>query len=138
MDIDTQTHNRALFLAWLRTNFPDLYADATKSAGLGGFFDSLTSAFNNVVTNVSNALPNLANTYAQYRQQEQLIRLNSQRANQGLPPLIQNAQGQWVDMAGQAYDDSDWELASTGGLSTGSMLMIAVAVGLTLVLIFKR
>lgn len=139
MNTDIQAHNRANFLAWLRANFPDLYTEAvTEAETMGGIFDNLTSAFNNVVTNVTNALPNLANTYAQYKAQSQLIKANAQRAQQGLPPLVQNAQGQWVDVTGRLYDEQDYRLAQTGGMSLASIAMIGAAVLLGLILILKK
>lgn len=135
--VDIAAHNRALFLVWLRSNFPDLYRKAAnEDNGLSGLFDSIGTTFNNLVNNVTNALPSLANTYAQYRNQEQLIQANAQRAQQGLPPLVyQN--GQLVPMAGSGYSESDYRLAQTGGMSTGSMLMIAGAVGIILLLLTR-
>lgn len=135
--VDSAAHNRALFLVWLRSNFPDLYRKAmNEDGGLGGLFDSIGTTFNNLVNNVTNALPSLANTYAQYRNQEQLIQANAQRAQQGLPPLVyQN--GQLVPMTGGGYSESDYRIAQTGGLSTGSMLMIAGAIGIILLLVAR-
>lgn len=136
--VDNATHNRALFLVWLRTNFPDLYAQAMDGGGsLGGIFDSIGSAFNNLVKNVTDSLPQLANTYTQYQTQRQLIEANARRAEQGLPPMVyQN--GQLVPMTGGVYSQSDYTLAQSAGLSTGSVLMIAVALGLVLVLMAGR
>lgn len=136
--VDNATHNRALYLVWLRTNFPDLYAQAMQEGGgLNGIFDSIGSAFNNLVKNVTDSLPSLANTYAQYRNQEQLIKANSQRAQQGLPPLVyQN--GQLVPMTGGTYSESDYTLAQSAGFSTGSVVMIAVGIGLVVLLLNQR
>lgn len=136
--VDNATHNRALFLVWLRTNFPDLYRQAMESGGaLGGIFDSIGSAFNNLVKNVTDSLPQLANTYTQYQTQRQLIEANARRAEQGLPPLVyQN--GQLVPMGGGSYSEADYTLAQTAGLSTGSVLMIAGAIGIILLLLSQR
>lgn len=112
MATNQATVNRAKYIAWLRTNYPDLYNEAMPQQNVGGFLDSIGSVFNNVVNNVTQALPNLANTYAQYRAQEQLIRMNSERAKQGLAPLsYQN--GQLVDSGGQPYTSGDLSIAQT-------------------------
>lgn len=135
MATSAATVNRAKFLAWLRANYPDLYNEAMPRAQMGGFLDSIGSVFNNVVTNVTQALPNLANTYAQYRAQEQLIRMNAERAKQGLAPLsYQN--GQLVDASGQPYTQSDLSIASTAN----TWLPVAIVGGVLLfaVLLLKR
>lgn len=135
---DDATRNRALYLMWLRTNFPDLYARAmgADANGLAGIFDSIGSAFNNLVKNVTESLPSLANSYAQIKTQQQLIEANSQRAQQGLAPLVyQN--GQLVPMTGGAYTTSDYDLASTASMSTGTVIMLVVAVGLAVILLTR-
>jgi hypothetical protein len=134
---DQMTRNRALYLVWLRTNFPDLYRASVVNDGLSGILDSIGSAFNNLVKNVTDSLPQLANTYTQYQTQRQLIESNSQRAQQGLPPLVyQN--GQLVPMTGGSYTAEDYRLASTAGFSTGTILMIAVAFGLGVLLLTRK
>lgn len=131
----TATVNRAKFLAWLRSNYPHLWNQVVPSRQIGGFLDSLGSTFNNIVTNVTQALPNLANTYAQYRAQEQLIRMNADRARQGLAPLTyQN--GQLVDASGQPYTESDLSIARTG-FSIGNIAMIGTAVVLAIILLTR-
>lgn len=136
MATDVQTRNRAMFLAWLRNNYPHLYNEAMPSQQMGGFLDSLTSTFNTVLTNVTQALPNLANTYAQYQAQAQLIRMNTDRARQGLSPLVyQN--GQLVDMQGQPYDADDLSLARTGGLSISTIAVIGAALFLGGIMLFR-
>lgn len=138
--------SRAQYLAWLRTNFPDLYEDATASIRedfqqrqLSGFFDTIGTAFNSIVTNVSQALPQLAQTYAQYGAQKDLLRANTTRANQGLPPLQYNAQGQLVTTAGLPYTAEDYQLAQRGskGLDQNTMLLIVGALVLLLVILFS-
>jgi hypothetical protein len=142
--VDSKQIARAQYLAWLRSSFPELYDAATMNvrppgAGLGddtssgGFFDSLGSAFNNVVTNVTQALPQLANTYAAYENQQNLIRLNSQRANQGLSPLTYNAQGQLM-AGGIPYTSSDLRLAGSGLSLTTLLLIGGGAIGLIFLL----
>lgn len=129
------TRNRAAYLAWLRTNFPDLWNEAT-SPQMGGFFDSIGTVFNNVVNNVTQALPNLANTYAQYRAQEQLIRMNSDRARQGLGPLTyQN--GQLVDASGQPYTPGDLSIAQTAS-QWGPIAIIGGVVLLSVFLLRRK
>lgn len=112
--MDITTHNRAQYLAWLRAHAPQLYNQAMPVPnGVAGFWDSVGSTFNSVISNVTNALPNLANTYSQYQQSRNLIELNTQRAREGLSPLIlQN--GQLVTMDGQPYTEREWSIARTG------------------------
>jgi hypothetical protein len=130
MTANQATVNRAKYLAWLRTNYPDLYNEAMPQQGVSGFLDSIGSVFNNVVNNVTQALPQLANTYSQYRAQEQLIRMNSDRAKQGLPPLsYQN--GQLVDASGQPYTSGDLSIAQTASkwgpiAIVGGVVLLAV------------
>lgn len=134
MATDVATVNRAKYIAWLRTNYPDLY-DAAMPQQMGGFLDSIGNVFNNVVNNVTQALPNLASTYANYRAQEQLIRMNSERAKQGLAPLTyQN--GQLVDASGQPYTSGDLSIAQTAA-KWGPMLALG-GIGLLLVLFLTR
>lgn len=126
------TKARAQYLAWLRSNFPTLYERATANVsappapGLSGFLDTLTSGFSNVVNSVTSALPDLARTYSEYRQAESLIKLNSQRAGQGLSPLAYNASGQLVTASGQPYTTQDFSLASTG-MSTTTWIALGAA-----------
>lgn len=138
--MDNATENRALYLAWLRRQFPDLYRQAVtiNAQGMQGIFDSISDTFNNVVKSVSDALPQLASTYAQYRQQEQLIKENTRRAEQGLPPLIlQN--GQLTPMTSGAYTQQDFAIASTaGGGLMMNWLLIAAALGLGAILLLRR
>lgn len=133
--VNVATRNRAAYLAWLRTNYPHLYNEAMPTQ-MGGFFDSIGNAFNNVVNNVTQALPNLANTYAQYRAQEQLIRMNSERAKQGLAPLsYQN--GQLVDASGQPYTQNDLSIAQTAS-QWGPIAIVGGVVLLGVLLLSRR
>lgn len=138
MDELTQAENRALYLAWLRSNYPALYEVAV-GVPLAGIFDSISNAFSNVVKSVSDALPNLAQTYAQYRTQEQLIKENTRRAQQGLAPLVMTSGGQLVEMRSGDITEDEWRIASTGGgMSTANVMMIAAAVGIGLILLLRR
>ena len=86
--------NRALYLRWVRETFPEAYEmaaaqaiaapDAGFSSGqLSGLWDSITSAFEKFTS----ALPNIAQTYTDVKAQIDWLRLNTDRAKQGLPPL---------------------------------------------------
>lgn len=134
---DEAIHNRALYLAWLRQYAPELYADVMPaSSGMSGILDSIGSAFNSVVSNVSSALPNLATTYAQYRTQRDLIETNNERARRGEPPLVMQ-DGQLMVMGGEPYTDREWNIAGTG-LSPTMMILGAVAFAALLYLLFRR
>lgn len=125
--------NRALYLAWLRQNFPELYDDAVASVResferqqLSGLFDSIGNAFKGIIDNVTQSLPQLAQTYTQYQAQKDLLKANTQRAQQGLPPLQYNAQGQLVNASGLPYTTEDYQIAQRGsvGLDQTSMLLL--------------
>lgn len=125
--------NRAQYLAWLRTNFPEIYEDAIapvrqefEERQLSGFFDSLGTAFNSVVDNVTKALPQLSQAYAQYNTQRDLLRANTARASQGLAPLQYNSQGQLITATGLPYTAEDYQLAQRGssGFDTTTLLLV--------------
>lgn len=136
------TQARAQYLAWLRSKFPTLYETAIMRTvqpptnGLSGLFDSIGTVFGNVVKSVTNALPQLANTYSEYRQAESLIKLNSQRASQGLSPLTYNANGQLITASGQPYSAQDFSIASTG-MGTATWIALAAATGLGIFLLAR-
>lgn len=81
--------SRLLFLQMLQREHPELYADAMRAAttsnlsgsGLGSLWDSLTNAVNQ-----------LATTYVEGKAAVEQIKINAQRASQGLAPLTGSAQ----------------------------------------------
>lgn len=140
-------HHRAQYLAWLRANFPELYYHAMgaargtlESARLGGFLDSIGNAFTTVVSSVSKALPSLAQTYAQYESQKQLLQVNTTRASQGLAPLQYDAQGRLVTSSGIPYTAADYALAQRGGTGFDSTTLLLFGGGalLLLLLLLRR
>lgn len=142
------TENRAMFLAWLRENHPDIYSQFVAPAplvgqqlapvALSGFLDSIGNAFNSVLTNVTNSLPKLAETYSTYQQQRELLRINAERARAGQAPLTVNAQGQLITAAGIPYTEDEWRIAqSAGGIGTGGMIALGLAFALLLAIILK-
>lgn len=146
MDNDTKAHNRALYLAWLRQTAPQLYWDAMRSAdnmaveydpgAISGFWDSVGSAFQSVATNVAQAVPQLATAYAGYQNQQELIKANTQRAQQGLAPYVMGANGQLTIAQGAGYTDAEWRLAQTG--NTTNTLLIAGGLGLLAIILLMR
>lgn len=80
--------NRVLFLRWVAQNFPQVYGDALaqlhqQRSGVGDLISSITDAFNSFAGTVTN----LAETYATARAQVDWLKLNAERARNGLPPL---------------------------------------------------
>jgi hypothetical protein len=139
--VDNVIENRAIYIAWLRENFPDLYAESIPSTtipgqGMSGILDSIGSTFNSVLTNVTNSLPQLANTYAQYKSSKDMIALNNERARQGLVPL-QNIGGQLIPVTTQ-YTQDDLRFVQAGGYSTTTLLAIAAGVGLVIWLAMRK
>lgn len=126
--MDTAAHNRAKYLTWLQQNFPDLYNrgvvnDVNYGPQLGDWSD--------IFNNITDALPQLAQTYAQYTTAQNLIDLNTQRAKQGLAPLT-NVGGQLVPVTATAQN-----LSLAGG--TNTLLWVGLAgVGLLGVFLLAR
>lgn len=139
----TVAENRAQYLAWLREHYPDLYRRVVGNASplyapqLNGFWDSLTTGFSNVLTGVSQALPNITTAYSQYASTRQLLEANTQRARAGLAPLQLDANGRMVTASGLPYSDEEYRIASSG-LSQTTMLAIGAAGVLVLALLLKR
>jgi hypothetical protein len=133
--MDIITHNRAQYLGWLRGNAPALYRDCvpqmrvdeiTDYEGLAGFWDSVGTTFSTVLSNVTNALPQLANTYSQYQQQRDVIKLNTQRAAQGAAPL-RYENGALVNADGTPYSAEEYSLAKTASGNVGLIALAGVA-----------
>lgn len=135
---DNASINRAQYLAWLRREFPSLYQDAVASLRddferqqMAGLFDSIGNAFTSIVDNVTKNLPQLAQTYAQYDAQKDLLRANTERARQGLAPLQYNSQGQLVTASGLPYTAEDYQIAQRGyGMDTPTLLLLVGGVAL--------
>lgn len=72
------------FVKWLYDKHPNIAQKAeAHHASLGGFMDSLTSVFNNVVTQA----PELMKQYVSGKTQIETLKLNLARAKQGLYPV---------------------------------------------------
>lgn len=102
---------RVTFLQWLAKNHPALYeriiGKIDRPVGLSGFADSLTNVFNTV----TESLPKLADTYIQTKAQYEQLRLNLERAKQGLTPI--DVSGQPLPLAEPPRSDV-LELPTTG------------------------
>jgi len=80
--------NRLLFLRWARQAYPQAYAASLvqrggSSSALGDLISSMSDAF----SNFTNTVTNLAQTYVTARAQIDWLKVNAQRAKDGLPPL---------------------------------------------------
>jgi len=120
------SENRRQYLAWIRTNFPDLYnATVTKTVSdfvanqsqqMGALGDDTTSAdtgfwssladnagslFNTIVDTAAKVAP----AYVQTKAQLDLLDVNSQRAQKGLAPLTYY-NGQQVTATGLSQGSS--------------------------------
>lgn len=133
----TPTEAKAQFIAWLRTNYPEAYAigfsQSAPSQGVSGFWDSFDAA----VSNITQALPDLAKTYVDYQNAQNLIELNAKRAQQGMSPLTLNAQGQLVTAGGLPVTQNDMRLAS-GSISNTTLLIGGGVALLLIVLLLNR
>jgi hypothetical protein len=76
------------YLNWIKLTMPEFYADQVQpylsEASLGSIGATESGGtFSNILNSITNALPSLANTYAQYRAQEDALEqrtLEMQRA----------------------------------------------------------
>lgn len=82
--------NRLLFVRWVRDNYPEAFAAATRRAiippapgTLSGIMDNLRGTFDKFLA----ALPNVAQTVVNTKAQIDWLKLNAARVKQGLPPL---------------------------------------------------
>lgn len=88
------------FLAWLRTFNPAAYHYALQQAntstarssrsmlaGLGSWWDSLTSAVSSIGGDVASAAKTALPALLQYQTQRKVLNMQIERANRGLPPL---------------------------------------------------
>lgn len=82
--LKTLTPAQYAFLKWLYDKHPNVARAAeAHHATLNGFMDSLTSVFNNVITKA----PELLNQYVAGKTQIEQLKINLQRAKQGLYPI---------------------------------------------------
>lgn len=86
-----QNRARMQFLTWVRTNFPDLYSEAiaqaegmTENAKLAGLGEDEQPSF---WQKVAGGLTSLGTTYLTLKNQRDAMKLNLERAQQGLPPV---------------------------------------------------
>lgn len=121
--LKTLTPAQYAFIDWLYKKHPNVARAAeAHHATLNGFMDSLTSVFNNVVTQA----PELMKTYVAGKTQIDQLKINLERAKQGLYPL---------DVGGQVYSGSQSAMPSPAGVP----LLVWIAGGaLITFLILKR
>lgn len=142
----TATENRALYLAWLKDAAPPLYFDAMRAAQnqpppytsgtIGGFWSSVGNTFTSFASNVTTALPGIATAYAGYQNQKDLIKANTQRAQQGMAPLVYDANGQLTTYQGPGYTDQEYRIAQTA--SNNTLLMVSAALFLGFILVLRK
>ncbi len=90
------------YMSWLQANHPALYGKVVPNdPGLSGIFDSIANGFKSLVANAGS----LFSTYVTSKGQLDLLKANTARAKQGLPPvasLEELAQSNaWSIQAGQ-------------------------------------
>lgn len=111
------------FMKWFYEKHPALARKAEEQhASLNGFLDSLTNVFNNVVTQA----PELMKQYVAGKSQIDQLKINLERAKQGLYPL---------DAGGGVYAGQPQMLPSPAGVP----LLVWIAGGALLTfLVLKR
>lgn len=90
-----KARSKKKFLKWLNRNHPDVLKRALDRAGLSKSQVGLSGLGQNESNDtpwydkVFNMVGSAAESYLGYEQQKELIKLNQERAEQGLPPLDQ-------------------------------------------------
>ena len=82
---ETTKLNRAKFLAWVKNKYPKIYRAALLKAGnrgLSGLGQETESWWDKIVTGIQEVIP----AALQYKQQKDLMNMQLQRAQAGLPP----------------------------------------------------
>jgi hypothetical protein len=140
--LNTTELNRVVFLRWLKLNHPGIYADivpAGESVKLGGLFDSIAGAFNNVVSKANELAATYLNVRNQTTQQKaalDLLRTNIERAKAGLAPLNPDGSVVTTNQIGNTATTTDVELAqSVGGVPMLAWLALG---GLGLYVLTRR
>lgn len=132
--LTTPELNRVLFLRWLKLNHPNIYAQtvpAGQSVQLGGIFDSIAGAFNSVVSRANDLAAtylNVRNQTAQQKAALDLLRVNIERARQGLAPLNPDGSPVTTNQIGGTATTTDVGLArSVGGAPLWAWLALGGA-----------
>lgn len=90
MNARTLNASEYLFIRWMAENHPGLLAAAENQVRQQGQLSGLTDALNSILGAVNRGI----DTYVKGKESVALVKLNVQRAKQGLPPLTE---------AGDAY-----------------------------------
>lgn len=155
--------NRKLYLNWLASYVPRVYAElitnrvttrlqqaTTHAAGPGSmaglgddssdWLASLGNSISNVFNTVVDKAPQVAQVYYQSQAASDLVKVNSQRAQYGLPPL--NSNGVPITAADIAGNPSQAQInaliASQGGIAGVPTWLWIGLLGLGGVLLLKR
>lgn len=80
--------NRLLFLRWAREAHPQAFAAALAQRGQSaGTLGDLVSSIGDAFSRFTSTVTNLAQTYVSAKAQIDWLKVNAQRAKEGLPPL---------------------------------------------------
>lgn len=127
---------RQQYLSWLRSREPALYDAAMQYAAqhqtptLGDVSSDLANG-QSAVTNTSlwdkiiDGVSKLGTAYLGYKSSKDLVKINTQRAQQGLPPLDSSEYGVGVNVglnSGTRNDITQWLLIG-GGIIVGVLLL---------------
>ncbi|MDH5654198.1 MAG: hypothetical protein OEZ39_20265 [Gammaproteobacteria bacterium] len=90
---------QAEYLAWMESEFPEMYDEVSSEVGMDGLgADVPTSTVTagstgqpaeepSMWSNIISAVKEIAPAYTQYKQQKEIMRVQTDRAKKGLPPL---------------------------------------------------
>lgn len=170
---------KQIYLAWVRTNFPQVYSQAMRAVlapdtTLAGLADDLTASitpgfqdvtvdtsaqsidpaveasisqaaadatsdgstsWTDIFNGITNAISSISSTVVQSKAQQNLLQINTQRAQQGLPPLTANGVPVSASMLAPASTTLAKLESSLGG---GGGMLVLGALGLGLLLLLGK
>ena len=120
------------FLTWVQKRFPDLYAAAMERAESEEFSDQLAGLGEDEPktsfwSKVGGALTGLGTTYLTLKNQRDAMKLNLQRAQQGLPPVDIGATAPVVRTEIDLPPDVVSKLTSEAGMNVNKVLLFGGA-----------
>lgn len=121
----TKKQSKKLYVIWVKKNFPKLYRAALVSNagnGMGGGWDWLD--------NITESITSLAPKYIQYKQQKKVMKMQMDRAKQGLPPANVADYAPVIKTQIDLAPETRKELIDAGSTSLKEMVLpISLAVG---------
>ena len=125
----SKTQARLQFMAWVKDNYPELYLRAQNtarkegsepSAQLAGLGEGFWEKFSSTVTG-------LGTTYLTLKNQRDAMKLNMQRAEQGLPPVDAGVTAPVIRTQIDLPPDVINRISSEAGMNVNKILIFGAA-----------